>query len=276
MKKYTEYVVEVKNHRVAFVTDIHNCHIEYYDQTSGLNTVARMEHLAKCMTKEYDRVNYDCILALGDYSLDFWKWNCGGTYLMDPPVSKTEEFVKMIDGKLPVRMFMIPGNHEQYSNEDWIRITGYPREFVVVYGEYVFLMLDTYAGELDPDYNHDGVYTGVNMEILNAVLEDYPDRKIILCVHEFLPEKESEELREVINREKRIICAFAGHTHRDNTFILPFEWRSLPVFYCGDFSYHGGREHKRNWGFRTLSVPQGKFSTEYIPALLEVKKPAQN
>jgi len=276
MKKYTEYIVEAKNNRVVFVTDPHVCHIEYYSKTSGLDTLARMDHLTKTLTKEHERAKFDCILALGDYSLDFWSIECGGSYLMDPPVCNTEKFVKLMEGKLPEKMFMIPGNHEPYSNEDWMRITGYPREFVVVYGEYVFVMLDTFAGELDPKYNHDGVYTGINTELLRAVLADHPDKKIVLCVHDLLIDNESDEARELIRGEKRIVCAFAGHTHRDNIMLLPPEWRSLPVFYCGDFSFAFGRNNKRNWGFLTLSIPDGKFSAEYVPAPVEVKKPAQN
>jgi len=261
MKKYTEYTVDVKCERVAFISDIHICHLDFHDTP----TEKRMERLIEKVNKEYDRLKFDCILALGDYSLDHWKWNCGGSYLMDPPVSNTDKFVKLMDGKLPAKMFMIPGNHEQYSNEDWIRITGYPREFVVIYGEYAFVMLDTFGGELDPNYNHDGVYTGINTELVKAVLADHPDKKIVLCVHDLIIDKESEEARELICSEERILCAFAGHTHRDNTLILPPEWRRMPVFYCGDFSYNGGRDKKKNWGFRTLGIPTGKFSTEYVP-----------
>ncbi len=41
------------------------------------------------------------------------------------------------------------------------------------------------------------------------------------------------------------------------------EWRSLAVFYCGDFSYNGGRAKEKNWGYRILDLGGVSLSTEY-------------
>ena len=61
-----------------------------------------------------------------------------------------------------------------------------------------------------------------------------------------------------------MICAFTGHTHRDNTLILSDSWRCLPVFYCGDFSYNSGRQQEKNWGYRILDLSGDAISTEYV------------
>ena len=223
-----------------------------------------MELLCRSLREAHVRQPYDAVLSLGDYSLDFWAWNEGGSFLWEPPVSNTDVFVKKYVPFMPTEFYMIPGNHEQYGEQDWVRITGRPREYIVVYGEYVFVMLDTFAGQLDPKVNHDGCYTGINVELLAAVLRDYPDKKIILCAHDLYVWKESEAARALILENSRIICAFAGHTHRDHTLLLPDSWRCLPIFYCGDFSYNEGHGKDKNWGYRLLDLSREAISTAYI------------
>lgn len=257
---YTVYTVPDRTGRLVLVTDIHNCHANWHAPTPQ-----RLETLVEALCHEHGRRPYDAILALGDYSLDFWLWNEGGSYLWDPPVSNTEGFVREYVPRLPAEIFMIPGNHEQYGEGSWRRITGRPREFALVYGERVFLMLDTFGGGLDPTENHDGVYTGIRTELLSAVLTDYPDREIILCAHDLIPELESEAARRLILENPRILCAFTGHTHRDNVRLLPAAWRHLPVFYCGDFSYTCKQGKEKNWGYRLLETAGEGISTEYVP-----------
>ena len=227
-------------------------------------TYDRMELMCSVLNDEYENYPFDCLLSLGDYSLDHWRWDIGGSYLWDKPVSKTEDFMNRFYSKLPLKLYMIPGNHEQYGADDWKRITGFDREYAVVYGDYVFVMLDTFAGELDPKEHSDGVYSGINVKLVRKVLENHPSKRVILCAHDLIPENESEDARKLIFDEKRILCAMTGHTHRDNTVILPDNWRNLPVFYCGDFSYNGGRNKEKNWGFRIIDLNDDKFSTEYV------------
>ena len=223
-----------------------------------------MALLCSCLEEAKEQKPYDAIITLGDYSLDFWKYQVGGSWLWDPPKSYTDEFVKKYAGKMPAPFYMIPGNHEQYSHEDWLRITGKPREYVILYGDYVLVMLDTFGGDLDPKENHDGCYTGIHTELLASVIGDYPDKKIILCAHDIYIARESEEARDLICACRNILCAFTGHTHKENTLLLPDDWRNLPVFYCGDFSYSLGYKRQKNWGYRVLEMTPRGLSTEYI------------
>ena len=124
-------------------------------------------------------------------------------------------------------------------------------------------MADTFGGDLDPTVNADGTYTGVNTDALKNILNEYPDKKVILCVHDLYPTDESEELKKLIRENNRIICTFAGHIHKSITLILNDEWRNMPVFYCGDYSYCDDPNKSINWGFRTLQLDDG-FSTDYI------------
>lgn len=260
MEKYIEYIeTQTENNRVLIITDVHNCHKEWHDT----DNYDRMEIMCDALKKEMELKPYDLILMLGDYSLDFWEWEICGSYLWENKVSRTKEFMERFYPKLPKKAYMIPGNHEQYSNEDWKGITGFEREFAVVYGDYVFAMLDTFAGNLDPKVHSDGEYTGINTAFLEEVLKRHKDKKIILCMHDLIIEKESEEARRLITEEKRIACAFAGHTHKSCTRILPEEWRGLAVFYSGDFSYNGGHIREKNWGYRIVE-PGGGIYTDYI------------
>lgn len=244
--------------RLILVTDVHYCQEAYHN----LPAADRMSVLCRSLEREFGLKPYDGILSLGDYSMDHWRMD--GSYLWDPPVSNTEIFAKTYVPQMPADFYMIPGNHEQYGDAKWQEICGRPREYVLLYGAYVIVMLDTFAGELDPTENSDGCYTGINTRLLSRVLEDYPDKKIILCAHDIDPKQESEEARQLICNEKRILCAFAGHMHRDNAVLLPDGWRNLPVFYCGNFSWYWGYQKQKNWGYRILELSEDRFSTEYV------------
>ena len=274
--KYREYIVEkTENKRLLIITDIHNCHANWY----GMENDDRMELMCAALRREYDKAPYDAILCLGDYSLDFWGGELGGSYLWTPSVSRTTEFVEKYLPKFPTKSYMIPGNHEQYSDAKWKEITGFDREYTVVYGDFVFVMLDTFRGILDPTENGDGAYSGVNLELLEKALMEHPDKEIILCTHYFDPKSESEEVKKLIASEKRIRTVFAGHRHISTTVILDESWRNLPVVFCGNFSYHRlskstdyfgtvfrsfMSEEMGEWGYRILDLSDGNLSTDYM------------
>jgi len=245
--------------KILIITDIHHVNHNWGDATLE----ERMTHLVENVNKQYEKDPFDMILCLGDYSLDHWQWGEGGSYLHNPPLSNTDLFMKNIYPKFPTKTFIIPGNHEQYGNEKWKEITGFDRQYSLVYGDNVFLMLDTFGGDLDPTENRDGTYTGVDTDLLKKALADHPDKKIFLCMHDLYPTHESEEIKQLIRENDRIICAFTGHIHKSNTLILGNEWRNFPVFYCGDYSYSADPLKPCNWGFRTLDLNDG-FSTDYI------------
>lgn len=276
--KYSEYIAEnTEKGRVLIISDIHNCHKDW----NGRKTKERMKLMCDALKKEYDKKPYDCILALGDYSLDFWKWDVGGSWLWNPPVSKTKEFMEEYCNTFPVKTYLIPGNHELYSNEQWCKITGFDREFYIVYKDYVFVMADTFAGDIDPKEHSDGIYSGINRELLKQALNSYPDKKIILFVHYFAPDRESEEVKKIIMAESRIKCIFAGHNHLSTTVFLDDTWRNIPVIFCGNFSYYPESEGETknyfgkvftsfideadgHWGYRILELNAGNLCTDYV------------
>ena len=258
--EFKEYICEVNNNRVVLVTDIH------YVPTPYLSTAPdkRMDFLCEDLQKEYENMPYDAILCLGDYSLDFWTGGTGGSYLNSPSVSNTQRFMDKVYSRFLQKAYVIAGNHEPYSEEDWLSITGFPRKYSIVYGDYVFLMCDTFGGELGPKEQSDGVYTGLDADFLKWALKRYKSKKFILCTHDLCPEQESEEVRSIVFENRNILFAFAGHTHKSNTVILTEDWRNLPVFYCGDYSYfpYCKPDSIPEWGLRTLELGDN-ISTQY-------------
>ena len=185
--------------RILLVTDFHNCHFDWY----GVETDTRMKKMVKDINEEYEKDPFEMILFLGDYSLDHWQWQIKGSYLAQGR-SYTKEFMENYKAGLPnVPMFWLAGNHEQYGDELWKEITGNSRQGHFVIEDYLFIMWDSYGGELDPDYHHDGVYTPMDREWVKGLMAEYPDKKVIFCSHYFSSELEkgnADKIEEYINQ----------------------------------------------------------------------------
>lgn len=243
--------------RVLLVSDLHYCQRDWYDVPSA----ERMEHLLAALAAEHRRDPCEMILFLGDYSLDHWQWQEKGTWI-EKGKSYTKEFVEEYCGRLPAPHYMIAGNHEQYGNALWREITGFDRQFSVPMGNFVFILLDTYAGDLDPTEHSDGTYTAIDADYLRAEMAKYPDRKFILCSHFFDLANESGEVKELV-RDPRVLCFFCGHTHGSNVKTLPADLGGKKVFFTGN--YTGLRTPLDcMWGFRDLVLEEGKLTSSYI------------
>lgn len=249
--------------RFLVTSDIHNCHASWY----GISNDARMEIYKNSVTEAQRKNHYDAALILGDVSLDFWAWNEGGSYLWENKISRTQEFMEKVFPALPKPTYIIPGNHEQYGHEDWLRITGQPREQIVRFDGVTFVMLDSFSGDLDPRVNSDGTYQPLNCELIKKALDEAPDPIVFLCAHFFDPTKESEEFKSLVKNESRIKALFMGHDHKTNVMHLE-EFGNKPILHSGNFSYNKERDIFRAFrGWRELVVHEdGSFeSWYYVP-----------
>ena len=136
------------------MSDIHYRCADYYGRTK--EEIADL--LCADLEAEYKKAPYDALLLLGDYSLDHWVWGNGGTYL-NHGISNTELFVKNYLCKIApdgVTVKMMPGNHEQYGEALWNKLTGHRRHDHTVIGDILFIFTDTFGGDLDPTEHSDG------------------------------------------------------------------------------------------------------------------------
>ncbi|MBQ9117289.1 MAG: metallophosphoesterase [Clostridia bacterium] len=248
---------------VILASDIHLCHIDWY----GMQNESRVDKFFSDIRARYEQEPFDALLLLGDYSLDYWAWEIKGCFLNEGK-SYSELFaikLRQALGDLPIKISMIAGNHEQFGEEAWNRITGFSREDVYINGDTVFLLLDTFAGNLDPTEHSDGTYTGANVAKIKEYLQRYSEKRFVLCAHHFDPQRESEEFRRLLRDEERIICLFGGHVHRSCALPLGEEYGNKTLIYTGNYSYSAERPITRSmWGYREVVLSPTELSTRYV------------
>ncbi len=247
--------------RILIVTDIHYCHeIDYNQELYGnITKEEKAERTIAQIQKEYKREPYECILMLGDYSLDHWKWGTKGSYLTMGR-SFTKEFFDTYLKELPAPYYIIAGNHEQFGEENWRKITGRSRECHFVLGDILFILWDSYGENLDPTEHSDGTYTPPNVEKIRALMDAFPDKKVVLASHAFIPTKHADEA--ALISDSRILCLFQGHTHKACIETLPDEYGNKKLIHSGAWS-HLTPDSPYPWGVRDIVIEEGRLTSSY-------------
>ena len=221
--------------RILLASDIHHCHLTWY----GLSSEERMERLIRDLNEEYRRDPYEVILFLGDYSLDFWEWDTKGCYLNEGR-SFTREFVERYCPRLPSPYLMIPGNHEQYGEDMWRSLTGCSRKGVWTTDGWLFILLDNFSANLDPD------------------------RRVVLCSHHFDFEKETPEACRLV-QDPRIVCMASGHVHLSDIVTLPDALGGKKILRTGHYSYAAAPNPLEFMhGFREIILTEDALFSRYI------------
>ena len=253
---------ELTNIRVILASDIHYCKNWY-----GVTPEIKREMLCADFTREYNLNPYNALLLLGDYSLDHWVWDTKGSYLTEG-VSNTKLFVNnCLQALTPngVEVRMIAGNHEQYGNALWQNITGFNRNDYIVLGPTLFILLDTFGGNLDPTNHSDGTYIGVNMAYIRDLISRYPDKKVVLCAHWFDMEKENDEFRSFLTNNNNVLCLFCGHNHLSRISSTGEKYGNKPIIYTGHYSYSGEKNPLRCLnGYREVIITKNSIKSKYI------------
>ena len=118
------------NYRILLAADLHCTHQETW---YGVAYRDRMQRWVDAVLAEHERDPIDLLLIAGDISLDHWAKK--GSYTVDKvSASKVfiDDFLSQIRPHIPV--FVLAGNHEQYSNEQWKTMTGNDRRGTAVVG----------------------------------------------------------------------------------------------------------------------------------------------
>lgn len=248
--------------RILLASDIHLCHFDWF----GVKAEDRVQKFIDDIKAEYEKQPFEALLLLGDYSLDHWKWQVKGSYI-EKGISNTKRFVDEYLSQLkelPIEIRMIAGNHEQYGETLYHELTGYHREDIYVTGDWLFILMDTYKGGLDPTEHHDGVYTGADMEFINKQLKAYPDKRVIICSHYIEPWRDTEEFKALL-REDRVVCLFAGHTHKSEIWYMEEEYGSKKTIFTGQYGDLNKKLMTESmWGFRELILGDFFAQSNYI------------
>jgi len=246
--------------KVIILSDVHLCQGDWH----GMQSPERMNKMVDDLNAAYKHEPYDAIFFLGDYSLDFWKYEKSGSYLYQG-VSNTQNLMKdYLPRLLCPRYYLIPGNHEQYGHAAWKQITGMDRQFSVYQDGWLFVMLDTFGGDLDPDFDSDGTYTPADVDFIRAEMQKYPDAPVILCAHFFALQRETEAFKALVANEKRIVCLFCGHDHLNRIEAAP-ELGGKLIIHDGHFSYSGFHDASRcTWGWTEVRLMEEGIISTYV------------
>ena len=249
--------------RILVASDIHLCHLDWY----GTKNDDQVQRFTADVEEECRRDPAEALLLLGDYSLDYWAWNIKGCWINEG-VSQTERFVRTYMDRLrraAGEIRMIAGNHEQYGHALWKEKTGFSRQDILLCGGVLFLLLDTYGADLDPDHHSDGTYCGADVEFIRTKMAEIPDVPVILCAHHLDPERESAQFCELVKNDHRILCLFSGHVHRSQVQYPP-EFGGKPLAWTGHYSYSGEKPDPLvcGRGMRELILTNESLVSRYI------------
>ena len=249
-------------YRILLTSDIHNTDLETW---YGISNEDRLEHWLQQIHAEHEKMPFDLILIPGDISLDYH----ANRTPYDRGYSTAHGFMRMFASRLPagVPVLVGAGNHEQFPEAAWEKITGNKRQCHAVVGRHTFAMLDGFREALGTTYDSSDEYSPMDVGYIQSLLEKYPENSLWLVSHYFAPELESEEFRELVAREKRIKGLFMGHTHEHQIISLGENWGNKTIAQTGNFSYTMSGAHRGGfWGFRDLVIGETKAVSSYIMA----------
>lgn len=248
------------NYRILLTSDIHCTDLETW---YGVSDEARLQHWLEEVLAEHARHPFDLILINGDISLDYHAEKTP----FEKGYSTSYVFMKMFASRLPagVPVLVTAGNHEQFPEETWQKITGNSRQCHAVLGNHTFIMLDGFREALKTTYDSTDEYSPMDVAYIKSLMERYPENHVWLISHFFDMDLESGEFRELVAKDRRIKGLFMGHTHEHQLIPLGPEYGNKVIAQTGNFSYTmSGAANGGFWGFRDLVIEDKKATSSYI------------
>ncbi len=247
--------------RILLTSDIHCTDLlEWY----GVTNAQRMQHWVDTVLAEHAADPFAAILIPGDISLDYHDKKTP----YDKGYSTGKEWMEQYLSQLPpIPRFILAGNHEQFTHEDWFALTGNHRQGSVTVGNHTFIMLDSFACDLGPTYDSSDQYSPMDVSYIQKTMLAHPKNNIYLVSHYFNLDLETEEFRHLLKTEDRIKGLYAGHTHLNRVIPLGAEYRNLTIAETGNFSYTLEKDLLRGfWGFRDLILTKDQGVSHFIVA----------
>ena len=170
-----------------------------------------------------------------------------------------------------VPLYILPGNHDAFKDDRWLEMTGNHRQETFKLGNNVFVMMDSYANNLEVTTNQGGEYflSPMDTQYLKNQVEAYPDCNIYLVSHHFgWNRAENASFRQVVAENDNIVALFQGHEHKIDIVNLGLTYHKAKIFNTGNFSYTGDEDRINTtfWGFRDLLILEENAYSRYIIA----------
>lgn len=249
-----------KEYRVLLTSDIHCTDLETW---YGVSNEDRLERWLRAVREEHEKQPFDLILIPGDISLDYH----ADRTPFDKGYSTGYVFMKMYASRLPkgVPVLVTAGNHEQFPETVWQKITGNPRQCHAVLGDHTFVMLDGFRQALKTTYDSSDEYSPADVDYICGLMDRYPQNQVWLVSHYFDMDLESERFRALVARDSRVRGLFMGHTHEHQILPLGPEYGGKVIAQTGNFSYTMSGAHRGGfWGFRDLVIREEQAVSSYI------------
>jgi predicted phosphodiesterase len=220
-------------------------------QLGGISSAERLLKLVDDLNKENDIKKVDLVFILGDLSKNNETTDDGVLWVKENVVDR-----------LNMPVYCVHGNHDNYPDADWEALFGYAKNFVVEFGDYVFLLYDTFGTiATDPDWS---TFKDIDLEDLEAKLELYKDKKMFFMSHWIGADggnpitANHQAALELMATYSNLVCCIQGHDHgfyQDN-------WYGVRI--VRDGCYSDSWTEQPVWGYRHFEVINDALYTEKI------------
>lgn len=235
----------------------------------GMSQREKVEKVYRDIIKEHERSPLDAVLVLGDLSIDDYDYR-------KLPKSYCEKFKEDCMDRLPVPSYAIPGNHDSWPNELWKDMMGCDRQYVLEFGDTVFIMADTFPGTpaMERDPGSGSELALVDDELLRVNLEKHKGKKIFLCAHHLDAFLFSDKGKRLIRESRDLVCMYRGHVHISSVIDMGKDMGDLKLFDIGGYGYSAqlvDGKYSFNvfdpawaWGYQILEIYDDKIRTYHV------------
>ncbi len=257
----TTWEDEEVQYRVCITGDVH---FTFLNDAYGWQYEDRVQLWVDFILEEHEKEPFDLIIINGDTSLDY---RANGGTITKYGLSTTAQFVDNYVTQLPegVPVIILPGNHEQYSDEVWQKLTGNGRSTTYVLGDNLFVMPDSFGVESDPDFDTTGTAEPISAEYVQNAMDEYPNHNVYIISHEIDMEKQYGAFWRIVNKDN-VIGLFSGHTHQ-YSLLFPELAPGKVIAQTGCFAWNNnftGADGKGTWGIRDLIITENHAVSRYL------------
>ncbi len=237
--------------RIVTISDIHMYEGE---GQGGLSSEQRMNLLKEKLLEENDRKKINCMFIVGDLSMNDTQLKLGKDGL---------KWVKEnLMNKLPFPVYALNGNHDNGTDEQWVNIFGYKKNFTVTFNDIGFICADTFNTPNTAE-NQPYTYSAINYQWLKEQFDKFKNKKIYLLCHFMDLTKEDAQTVSLLKSSENLQGIIIGHTHEYEHYTK----ENIKIAPCGHFSYPPSYDWtvKKTWGWRELNVLEnGDIQNKYV------------